>query len=85
MDTVLVDLPLDQIKKALRQLPPQEKMALWRLLDEDIDRPAIARRFASSINTLRKTYAHISEEEVMSDAVKATRQVRRARHAKSRS
>ena len=85
MDTVRVDLPLDQIKKVLRQLPPQEKMALWRLLDEDIDRPAIARRFATSVNTIRKIHAHISEEEVMSDAVKVTRQVRRARHAKSRS
>jgi hypothetical protein len=85
MDTVLVDLPLDKIKKALRQLPSQKKMALWRLLDEDIDRPAIERRFASSVNTIRKTYAHSSEEEVMSDAVKATKQVRRARHAKSRS
>lgn len=85
METVRVDLPLDQIKKALRQLPAHEKIALWRLLDEDLDRPAIALRFASSVASIRKAYTHVGEEEIMKDAVKATRQVRRARHAKSRS
>lgn len=85
MNTVSVDLPFDQIKKALRHLPAQEKIALWRLLDEDLDRPAIARRFASSVNSIRKAHAHISEQEVMADAVKATRQVRKAHNAKSRS
>ena len=82
MNTVSVDLLFDQIKKALRQLPAQEKIALWRLLDEDLDRPAIARRFASSVTSIRKAYAHISELEVMADAIKATRQVRKARNAK---
>jgi hypothetical protein len=85
MNTLRLDLPLDQIKKALRQLPPQEKIALWRLLDKDLDRPAIALRFASSINSIRKAYIHVSEEEVMKDAIKATHQVRRTSHAKSRS
>jgi hypothetical protein len=85
METVRVDVPFDQIKKALRQLPPQEKVALWRLLDENLDRPAIARRFASTVASIRKAYTHVSEEEVMKDAVKATRQVRRTPHAKSRS
>ncbi|OIN89248.1 MAG: hypothetical protein COS37_06455 [Anaerolineae bacterium CG03_land_8_20_14_0_80_58_20] len=85
MNTVSVDLSLDQIKQALRRLPSQEKIALWRLLDKDLDRSAIARQFTSSVNAIRKAYSHISEDEVMKDAVKATRQVRKARHAKSRS
>ncbi len=84
MNTVSVDLSLDQIRRAVRQLPAQEKIALWRLLDKDLDRPAIARQFTSSVNSIRKAYAHISEDEVMKDAVKATRQARKARHAKSR-
>jgi len=83
--TIRLDLPLDQLKNALRKLPPQEKIAIWRLLDEELDRPAIARRFAASVESVRKAYAHISEEEVIKDAVKATRQVRKARHAKNRS
>jgi hypothetical protein len=77
MSTVSVDLSLDQITRALRKLPAQEKIALWRLLDKDIDRPAIARQFNTSVNAIRKTYSHVSEDEVMSDAVKATRQVRK--------
>ena len=77
MNTVSVDLSLDQITNALR-LPAQEKIALWRLLDKDLDRSAIARRFASSVNAIRKAYAHISEDEVMKDAVKASRQARKA-------
>ena len=85
MNTIQIDLPIDQIQKAVRRLPAQEKIALWRLLDKDLDRPAIARRFASSVNAIRKVYAYIGEDEVMKDAVKATRQVRKARHAKSRS
>ncbi len=85
MNTVRVDLSLDQIRRAVHQLPAQEKIALWRLLDKDLDRPAIARQFTSSVNAIRKAYAHVSEDEVMADAVKATRQARKARHAKSRS
>ena len=85
MHTVSVDLSFDQIKQALRRLPPQEKIALWRLLDKDLDRSAIARQLTFSVNSIRKAYAHIGEDEVMKDALKATRQVRRARHAKSRS
>ena len=85
METIRVNVSFDQIKQALRQLPPQEKMALWRLLDADLDRAAIARKFSSTVNTIRKKYSRVSEEQVMSDAVKATREVRKARHAKSRS
>ena len=85
METVQVNVSFDQIKQALRQLPPQEKMALWRLLDEDLDRAAIARKFASTVRAIRKAYSRVSEEAVMSDALKATREVRKARHGKSRS
>ena len=52
------------------------------MLDGDLDREAIAQRFTSTVNAVRKAYAHLSEDEVMADAVKATRAVR---HAKSRS
>ena len=85
MNTVSVDVSLEQIKKAMSQLPAQEKMALWRLLDEEIDRAAIARRFSSAVNDIRKAYAGIGEEEVMADTIKAAHQVRKARHAQSRS
>jgi len=76
LNTVRIDLSLDQLKKALRQLPENEKIAIWRMLDSDIDRDAIARRFTTALNAVRKTYAQHSEDEVMADAIKATRTVR---------
>jgi len=85
MSTVRVDISIEQIKKAMSQLPEQDKLALWRLLDEEIDRPALAQRFSSAVNDIRQAYAHISEEEVLADAVKTTRQIRKTHHAKSRS
>ena len=85
MESIRVNVSFDQIKQALRELPPQEKMTLWRLLDADLDRAAIARKFASTVNAIRKTHSSVSEKQVMSDALKATREVRKARHGKSRS
>jgi hypothetical protein len=79
MSTVSVDLSFDQIKQALRRLPAQEKIMLWRMLDKDIDRAEIARRFESSVGAIRKTYAEVGEDVVMADAIKATRAVRRAK------
>ena len=85
METIRVNVSFDQIKQALRQLPPQEKIALWRFLDADLDRSTIARKFASTVNAIRKAHPRVSEKQVMSDALKATREVRKARHDKSRS
>ncbi|MCC6499254.1 MAG: hypothetical protein IT313_03195 [Anaerolineales bacterium] len=86
METIRVNVTFDQIKQALRQLPSQDKIALWRLLDEDLDRAAIAKKFTASVSAIRKAYPRVSEKEVMSDALKATRGARKARRrGKSRS
>lgn len=86
MNTVRIDLSLEQLKEALRRLPPKEKLDLWRQLDADIDRQAIARRFDTAIKSIRKSYSAIGEEEVMKEAVKATREARNSPgHAKNRS
>ena len=85
MNSIRVDLSLDQIKQALRKLPAQEKIAIWRMLDADLDRPAIARRFDASVKSIRKAYVNVSEEEVMADAVKAAHEARKTRNAKNRS
>ena len=85
MSTFRVELSLEQIKKVLRKLPNQEKVAIWRMLDADLDRPAIARRFDAAVKAIRKTYTYISEDEVMADAIKSTHEARKVKHAKSRS
>ena len=86
MNTVRIDLSLEQLKEALRRLPPKEKLDLWRQLDADIDRQAIARRFDAALKATRKAYSQVDEEEVMKDALKATHEARnKAGHAKDRS
>ena len=85
METVQVSVSFDQIKQALRKLPAQEKVALWRLLDAELDRTAIGRKFTSTVNAIRKNYANLSEDEVMVDAVKATKEARKAQNGKRRS
>jgi len=85
VNTVSLEIPIEHIKQAVRRLPEQEKVALWRLLDKEIDRAGLSRRFSSALKSIRTTYAHIPEDEVMADAVKATRQARKGHHAKSRS
>ena len=86
MNTVRVDLSFDQIKQALRQLPPHEKLDLWRQLDSELDRQAIGRRFDAALKAIRQAYSNNSEEDVMADALKATHEVRtKSQHTKNRS
>jgi hypothetical protein len=85
MNTIRVDLSVDQLKQALRRLPPQEKVAIWRMLDSEIDRTAIARRFDAALKSIRSQYSQVSEDEIMADALQATHQARKAKYAKNRS
>ncbi len=77
---VTVDLSLEQLIKALRRLPATEKVALWRLLDAEIDRAAISERFAEALQAIRSAYPTAEENEVMTDILVAVREARAARH-----
>jgi flagellar biosynthesis regulator FlbT len=77
---ITVDLSLEQLVNALKRLPAGEKMVLWRLLDAEIDRPAISKRFAEALEAIRSAYPDAKEDEVMGDVMAAVREVRRARH-----
>lgn len=84
--TVSVDLSFEQLTKALRRLPTKDRVALWRLLDEDIDRPAITKRFSLALQAIRSAHPNVTEDEVMADVLKATQEARARRHnAQSRS
>lgn len=78
---VQVELSFKQIAEALRQLPEGEKLALWRLLDAEIDRGAIEQRLEDALHLIRTTYTSIQENEVMSDALLAVREVRGLRYS----
>ncbi|MCL4869202.1 MAG: hypothetical protein KJ063_09545 [Anaerolineae bacterium] len=74
--TINVTLSIEQLLKAVQQLPAQEKMTLWRVLDTDIDRSGIRQRFWSALQTIRTSYADLSEEDVIADVLLAVREVR---------
>lgn len=78
MNTISIPLPLDQFERVILNLSHSQKIALWRLLDSEIDRVAIAKKFAKSVSQIRQAYQHISEDEVMQDVIQATRASRRA-------
>jgi hypothetical protein len=77
---ISIDLSLEQLSNALRRLPANEKVMLWRLLDTEIDRAAIAKRFADALNTIRAAYSNVGEDEVMADVLQAVKEMRAARH-----
>jgi Mg/Co/Ni transporter MgtE len=79
--TVQAELSLHQIAEALRQLPEGDKLALWRLLDAEINRAAIEQRLAEALRIIRTAYAAVSEDEAMSDALQAVREVRGQRYS----
>jgi hypothetical protein len=85
MNTIRVELSVDQLKQALHKLPTKEKVAIWRMLDTEIDRSAITQRFDTAIKFIRSSYNDFSEETVMADVINATHQVRKTKQAKNRS
>ncbi len=85
MNTIHVELSVDQLKRALHKLPAQEKVAIWRMLDAEMDRAAITRRFDAAIKSIRNEYKNVDEETVMADVLQAVHESRKNKHAKNRS
>ncbi len=56
-----LDLSLEQLAGALKRLPEPDKVALWRMLDHEIDRPAIAGRFDLALQKIRAASRGIDE------------------------
>lgn len=63
----------------VRRLPPDERIALWRLLDAEVDRTVIAQRFSEALRSIRAAYPTASEEEAAADALEAVRERRTER------
>lgn len=84
MAEVTIKLSYEQLLQALRCLPEEEKLALWRALDPYIDREAVRARFAEAVATLRATYASVPDDEVLADVATALEEVRAAHRPTSR-
>lgn len=77
---VMVELSFEQITQAVQQLPPEEKRALWRMLDPLIDRATIQRQFSEALATIHAAHAPLSETEAQADVTAALQEVRAERH-----
>jgi predicted nucleic acid-binding Zn-ribbon protein len=87
MNTVPVELSIDQLKQALRKLPAKEKVAIWRMLDSEIDRTAITKKFDSAVKSIREQYYAVDEEEeeVIAEINRAVHETRKAKYGTNRS
>ena len=85
MNTVPVELSVDQLKQALHKLPAKEKVAIWRMLDSEIDRTAITKKFDSAVKSIREQYYAVDEEEVIAEINRAVHETRKAKYGTNRS
>jgi len=83
MARVTVELSWEQLLAAIRGLSPQEKLALWRALDHQIDRGALRKRFDEAVAAIRTAHPGVKEDEVLADVAEAVREVRAAHRSSS--
>jgi hypothetical protein len=68
----------DQIARAIRQLPRQQKLELWQMLDSELIGRDIEREFDQSLAAIWSANRGVTEDEVMADALLAVREYRAA-------
>lgn len=86
MNTSNADLTFNQLGAVVQRLPYEQKVALWRLLNAEVDRHDPLRRqarkeFAEAVRFIRSANRGVSEDEIAADVEAAIREVRAARRA----
>jgi len=66
----------DQITRAIRQLPRQQKLELWQMLDSELIGRDIEREFDQSLAAIWSANRGVTEDEIMADALLAVREYR---------
>lgn len=66
----------DQIARAIRQLPRQQKLELWQMLDSELIGRDIEREFDQSLAAIWSANRGVTEDEIMADALLAVREYR---------
>ena len=84
MNTTNADLTFNQLGAAVQRLPYEQKVALWRLLNGEVDRQDPLRRqarkeFAEAVRFIRAANRGVSEDEIAADVEAAVREDRAAR------
>jgi hypothetical protein len=78
--SISVNLSFEQLIDAVQRLPDQEKITVWRILDQEVDRNAIAMRFAEAVQAIRAGNPNVNEDEARADVLQAIQEVRASRH-----
>ena len=66
----------DQITRAIRQLPRQQKLELWQMLDSELIGRDIEREFDQSLAAIWSANRGVTEDAIMADALLAVREYR---------
>jgi hypothetical protein len=66
----------DQIARAIRQLPRQQKVELWQMLDSELIGHDIEHEFDESLAAIWSANQGVTEDEAMADALLAVREYR---------
>ena len=81
MTQVAIELTWEQLVSAVRRLPPERKLELWRVLTSEMDRDAIRQRFGEAVTAIRAASEGIPKHEVSADVAQAVEEVRAARRS----
>jgi hypothetical protein len=83
MTTITLELTFDQLLKAIRRLPREDRIKLAQtVLQDDIEE--INRRFDEALRAIEEANPGVTEDEVMADAVAAVHEYRAERAAQNR-
>ncbi len=77
-------LTLEELARAIRQLPRDQKITLWKMLDAELVGRDVDREFDQALKAIWAANQGVTEDEAMADALTAVRDFR-AEESKRRS
>lgn len=81
--TITVELTVEQLLRAIRQLPFEERLSLLQTLLQE-DKAEITRRFDRALAEVQRANPARNEDEVMAEVNAIVHQVRAERYAANR-
>ncbi len=76
MSNAKIASAFDQLILAIRQLPREQKIKLWQVLDAELVSRDIDKDFDQALQAIWAANQGITEDEVMADAIQAIREFR---------
>ncbi len=76
MSSIQIEFTFDQLLRAIRQLPQEQRVKLWQELDAELDPNEIRHRAQQALEEIWKANEGFTEDEVMADVNAALQEVR---------